>query len=137
MSYRAPHWIVEGAEARKIDCVETLSFADQYAPMLEEMGRLTLLDTPAFTRLAIAWGRMMDAAQILSLEGVTIQATERGKDVEKRHPAALVYQNNEQIVRQGFAEFGMTPSARRALRPGAGADADTPDSPEHSKGLLD
>ncbi len=137
MPYTVPHWIAEGATACKVDCVETVSFATQYAPMLEEMGRLTLLDTAAFTRMAIAWGKMMEAAQTLSYEGITIQATERGKDVEKRHPAALVYQNNEQILRQGFAEFGMTPSARRALRPGAGADADTPDTPEHSRGLLD
>lgn len=135
--YRPPRWVRDGAEAQRIDCLEAMEFAETYAPMLEEMGRLTLLDTPAFTRMAVAWGKMMEAAAVLSEEGLTLKATERGKEVEKRHPASMIYQANEAIVRQGFSEFGMTPQARRILKP-AGADVDTPDNAEHSGGgLLD
>ncbi len=137
MARQAPAWLKKDAKDGSVAAGAAVQFWADHATALEKMGRLTGLDYPAFERLCMSYGLMTAAGRTLMVEGVTIQATERGKDVEKRHPAALIYQTQEMIVRQGFAEFGLTPAARAKLRPGAGADADTPDSPEHSGGLLD
>lgn len=136
MARQAPAWLKAQAKAGSVAATEACQFWTEHASALEKMGRLTALDYPAFTRLAVSYGLMSEASRVLMQDGLTIVATERGKDVEKRHPAALVYQTQEMIVRQGFAEFGLTPSARSKMRPGN--DADTPDSPEHSgEGILD
>jgi P27 family predicted phage terminase small subunit len=133
MQYRKPPtWLptdlLEGADTVS---VEACAFAKAVAGELEDSGRLTPLDRPAFIAGCVAHGQMAEARRVLRVEGLTVGA---GAET-KRHPATMVYNSAAQDFQRFTAAFGMTPRAREMAK---GNPADAPDRPEHSgEGLLD
>lgn len=134
MQYRKPPtWLpsdlIEGVD---VVSVEACAFAKEHAGALEDAGKLTPLDRPAFTSMCVAYGTMAECRRVLAKEGMTVTA---GNGEVKRHPASMVYNSAAQDFQRGCAAFGMTPRAREGARGNAG---DAPDRPEHSgEGLLD
>jgi len=106
VAQRAPGWF--NAESK--------GFWRRYAPLLEANGSLTELDYPAFTSMAVSYGLMIEAAETMTKEGLTMAGTGHDRDTEKRHPAALIYQTQEGIFRAGCERFGLTPLARGRMK---------------------
>lgn len=130
---KPPKWLpADLLEQESIMQIEACAFAKEHAAALEDAGRLTPLDRPAFVNLCVAWGQMAEARAVLRKEGMTTQ-NDRGE--VKRHPASMILASAEQAFQRYATAFGMTPKARDTAR---GNPADAPDRPENSgEGLLD
>lgn len=103
----------------------------ELAPELEHLGLLSVLDGPGF-RLACetyALARYaLDELRARKADGTVDGRTKRRSVIEvdvahggnlRRHPAIMVYSQAAKEFRQWCVEFGLSPSARVSLRPGA------------------
>jgi P27 family predicted phage terminase small subunit len=91
-------------------------------PRLRALGRLTVLDRPAFELLCSAYEIARQAREALVENGVNLADTVHGGT--KSNPAARVYLQAVGQVAQLAREFGLTPSSRERL---SGIPAEDPE----------
>lgn len=117
---------------------------DQHAKELDSLGLLTVLDGASF-RLQVCMPyalvfEALDSMRPRKGDG-TIDRRKKGFEVVipdpdhggfRRHPGFLVWKQSVDQYRLGCREFGLTPSSRVGLRPGApvGSVADDEDDDE-------
>lgn len=104
---------------------------EAHAPELEALGLLTVLDRGSFELACEAYALARYALEEMRPRRADGQADSRTNrrevlDVDKghagnlrKHPAFAVYNMAQNAYRGWAAEFGLTPSSRVALRPGA------------------
>lgn len=102
-----------------------------HAPELEHLGLLTRLDAGAFVLACEAYGLAREALEELRVkkaDGTPDQRTKRRTVVDvdrvhggmlKKHPAFSVFTQSSNLYLRFCGEFGLTPSSRVSLRPGA------------------
>lgn len=106
---------------------------ERHAPELESLGLLTVLDAGSFEMTCEAYALARQALEEMrprKADGTADQRTHRREviDVDKghagnlrKHPAFSVWNMAQNSYLAWCREFGLTPSARVSLRPGAGA----------------
>jgi P27 family predicted phage terminase small subunit len=101
------------------------------APELESLGLLSVLDAPGFILCCETWAiarYALDDLRPRKADGTPDGRTRRPQLVDrdeshagnsKKHPAAAIYFQAAALFNRYCVEFGLSPSARVALRPGA------------------
>lgn len=102
---------------------------DKVAPLLTQMGVLTLVDGIALERLVCVYADILDAEDTLLKFGSRYQTSINGKtgeSIERLHPAVGDLADADRRLKQWLGEFGMTPAsrARISLKPNGEVDAD-------------
>lgn len=83
------------------------------APVLDEMGVLTVADAMVLEGLCESYSNLRDARALLAKEGRTYQSQTRdGGYRTYTHPAVAMEQDADRRFRMWLAEVGMTPAAR-------------------------
>lgn len=115
---------------------------DRHAPELESLGLLTRMDSGAFELACEAYAMAREALEEMKprkADGTPDRRTRARSVVDvdgarrgnvKRHAAFAVFNMASNTYRAWCVEFGLTPSARVSLRPGA----HTPTLPEDGDG---
>lgn len=116
---------------------------DQHAPELDRLGLLTVIDAAAFRMACQAYALAIAAWQSMRERKADGSIDNRKKSIEvvtpdtahgglRRHPGFLVWKQAQDAYRAWCSEFGLTPSSRVGLRPGApiGSAADDDDDDE-------
>lgn len=88
---------------------------EHYAKLTEQvtaMGILTVVDGSALSGLAQAMADFEEASVILARDGKVIEGRDAGM---VRSPWLMVRKQAEDRMKQGFADFGLTPAARARL----------------------
>ena len=85
------------------------AFWRRYAADLAALGLVTGPDLPALQLMAMTWGIALDAAELVSRDGLTRLDENQ---VERKHPALQIFRDSALAYRQWATEFGMTPLAR-------------------------
>jgi P27 family predicted phage terminase small subunit len=71
----------------------------------------TVADEAALTLYAVTWSRMIEAQNIIAVEGITA-ATARGV---QKHPAHMVWQDCIAAITKLAAHLGLSPTARASM----------------------
>lgn len=86
-------------------------FWRRYAPVLAELGVLTLVDEPALHMAAEHYEVALRAATQLHTEELIVE----GHDGPRKNPLAQILRDNSTALRGFLTEFGMTPAARSRI----------------------
>jgi P27 family predicted phage terminase small subunit len=93
------------------------------APLLAECGLLTTLDRAALAAYCQAWGRWVEAEQMIAAHGTLVRSPQG-------YPVASPYLRIAAVAMRQMhsllAEFGMTPSARSRIAAGEPAQSRDP-----------
>ena len=94
------------------------------APELERLGLLSGLDQQALAQYCQAYARWRTAEEVLSMEGLTYEYTNKAGAVNiLPRPEVGISVSAQKAMRAICAEFGMTPSSRgRMTMPDRGGD---------------
>jgi P27 family predicted phage terminase small subunit len=113
-----------------------------HAPELERLGLLTVLDGASFTFLCESYSlarTALDEMRPRKKDGTLDRRSKRhvitvvdDRGARRRHPAVLVWRQASGDYRSWCSNFGLTPSDRIGLRPGApiGSEPDDADDEE-------
>lgn len=95
---------------------EAAHFWHRYAPVLAELGVLTLVDEPGLQLAAEHYEVALRAAKQLHDE----ELTSEGRDGPKKNPLTQILRDNSTALKSWMTEFGMTPASRSKIHPEAG-----------------
>lgn len=100
---------------------------ERVVPELERLQLLKPVDRAALTAYVLTWQRLVDAQQIIAVEGMTAHDDKTGK--VQRHPALVTIEAASKELRAWAAEFGLTPSAEARVSKGGANDGAEEDNP--------
>jgi len=81
---------------------------------LQHLGLLAKVDRGALTAYCIAWARLLEAEEHLTVGGAVVPGKRRNKE-NVRNPWLIVQRQAMDQVHKFGAEFGLTPSSRSRL----------------------
>lgn len=90
-------------------------------PMLAEIGLLSHIDRAALTAYCQAWGRWVEAEQMLAKVGTLVKSP---NGYPMPHPLLSIANKAMRQMHSLLLEFGMSPSARSRIKAGTKAEAD-------------
>ncbi len=102
-----PEWLGEMAAAAW----------DDLAPMLAEVGVMTMNDGPALALLCETWATWKQATEAMAREGAVVATyySNGEQSGAKPSPWATIARNSGAQLHRLFQEFGLTPSARTRI----------------------
>jgi P27 family predicted phage terminase small subunit len=102
-----------------------------HAPELDALGMLSVLDRGAFRLACESYAVARSALARMTTDDGELEVLMRDHvhGGEKRHPAYLVYDSAQRAYLRWTVEFGLTPSARIGIRPGADRPTSDEDAP--------
>lgn len=84
----------------------------EFAPELERLGLLTLVDAPSFAMMLTHYIMAVKASRLIKRDGIM---TKDENGLARKHPAHQIMRDHATAFRGFAAEFGLTPSARARL----------------------